>query len=75
MSSFNIKIKDQKGKEKILRVNSSDTIGQAKANSGLSQYNWKYNGEKLKDDKTIEFYGIEEDDVILLSTPSPGGKV
>ena len=73
MNSFNIKIKNPKGREKILKVNSNDTISTAKANAGYAGYIFKFNGEVLKDDKTIEYYGIEEDDVIILHTPQIGG--
>ena len=73
MNSFNIKIKNPRGKEKILRVNSNDTINTVKVNAGYNGYIFKFNGEVLKDDKTIEYYGIEEDDVIILNTPQIGG--
>lgn len=74
MSTFNVKIKNPKGKEKTLRVNSTDSISSAKLNAGLSGHIWKFNGETLKDDKTIEYYGLEEDDVIISNVPAPGGK-
>ncbi len=73
MNSFNIKLKNPKGKEKILKVNSNDKISDTKANAGYTGYIFKFNGEVLKDDKTIEYYGIEEDDVIILNTPQVGG--
>ena len=73
MSSFNIKIKNPKGKEKIISVKSTDSIGNAKSYAGYVGYIWKFNGEVLKDEKTIEYYGIEEDDVIILNSPQPGG--
>jgi len=75
MSSFNIKIKDAKGKVKLVRVNSDNLIGSVKANSSCNGYIWKFNGEVLKDDKTIEYYGIEEDDTIISNIPQPGGYI
>ena len=75
MSSFNIKIKDAKGKVKLVRVNSDNLIGSVKANSSCNGYIWKFNGEVLKDDKTIEYYGIEEDDTIISNIPQPGGNI
>lgn len=73
MSSFGIKIKNPKGKEKTIYVKSNDSIGNAKSNAGYVGYIWKFNGEVLKDEKTIEYYGIEEEDVIILNSPQPGG--
>jgi hypothetical protein len=75
MNSFNIKIKDAKGKVKLVRVNSDNLIGSVKANSSCNGYIWKFNGEVLKDDKTIEYYGIEEDDTIISNIPQPGGYI
>ena len=73
MANFNIKVKTPKGKEKIVNVSSTDTIGSAKSKSGFSGYIWKFDGEILKDDKTMEYYGLEEDDTIINNTPQPGG--
>ena len=75
MNSFNIKIKDAKGKVKLVRVNSDNLIGSVKANSSCNGYIWKFNGEVLKDDKTIEYYGIEEDDTIISNIPQIGGYI
>lgn len=74
MASIKIKVKTPKGKEKVVIVNSTDTIGTAKIKSGYSGYIWKFDGEILKDDKTIEYYQLEEDDTIIINTPQPGGK-
>jgi hypothetical protein len=68
-----IKIKNPTGKEKSLIVNSSDLISKAKINAGLQGYIWKFNGEVLKDEKTIDYYGIEDDDTIISNIPVPGG--
>jgi hypothetical protein len=68
-----IKIKNPTGKEKSLIVNSSDLISKAKINAGLQGYIWKFNGEVLKDEKTIDYYRIEDDDTIISNIPVPGG--
>lgn len=73
MNNIKLKIKNPTGKEKILYVNSTDLISRAKINAGLPGYIWKFNGEVLKDDKTIEYYGLETDDVIVSNVPVPGG--
>lgn len=74
--SFNIKISDGKGHIRNLKVNNSDTIESAKTAAGYTPTNswkWKFDGRVLKDDKTIGYYNIEEDDVIIVSTNQPGG--
>jgi hypothetical protein len=68
-----IKIKNPTGKEKSLIVNSSDLISKAKINAGLQGYIWKFNGEVLKDEKTIDYYRIEDDDTIISNIPVVGG--
>lgn len=73
MNGIKLKIKNPTGREKILYVNSSDSISRAKINAGLQGFIWKFNGEVLKDDKTIEYYGLETDDVIISNVPVPGG--
>ena len=74
MSTFFVKIQNPNGKGKSLKVNTSDKISTAKINAGQVGYVWKFNGEVIKDDKTIEYYGIEEDDCIISNTPAPGGE-
>ena len=73
MPNYNIKIKNPQGREKRVLVSSNDTIIKAKQTHGYSGQIWKFNGEVLKDEKTIEYYGIEEDDVIISNIPAPGG--
>ena len=74
-----IKIVDKKLKETCITVNSSDTIGEGKrlfsiANN-LSSYNdqWKFNAIVLRDNKTFDFYEIEDDDIIETNGKSEGG--
>ena len=69
-----IKVKNPSGKEKTLVVSPSDLISKAKINAGLQGFIWKFNGEVLKDEKTIDYYGIEDDDTIVSNVPVPGGK-
>ena len=75
--SFNIKISNGKGNVTNLKVTKNDTISAAKSAAGYKPTNawkWKSNGSVLKDENTIGFYEIEEDDVIIVSRNQPGGK-
>jgi hypothetical protein len=75
--SFNIKISNEKGNVTNLKVTKNDTISQAKSAAGYTppkSWKWKSNGCILKDENTIGFYEIEEDDVIIVSRTQPGGK-
>ena len=74
--SFNIKISNGKGKIQNLSVKKTDTISIAKTAAGYTptaNYKWKCDGQVLKDEKTIESYDIEEDDIILVSNNQIGG--
>ena len=75
--SFNIKISNGKGKIQNLSVKKTDTISAAKIASGYNppkNFKWKSDGQVLNDDKTFDFYGIEEDDVIIVSKNQIGGE-
>lgn len=75
--SFNIKISTGKGKFQNLKVNKTDTISAAKIAAGYNppkNYKWKSNGQVLNDNNTIEFYDIEEDDMIIVSKNQIGGE-
>ena len=75
--SFNIKISNGKGNVTNLKVTKNDTISTAKSAAGYTptkNWKWKSNGSVLNDEKTIGFYEIEEDDVIIVSRNQPGGK-
>lgn len=72
--SFYIIIKDGKGKDKKFMINPDEKILDAKNRGGFSSHIWKSNGEVLKDAKTFNDYGIEEEDVIVSNLPNPGGK-
>ena len=74
--SFNIKISDGKGQIKNLQVKNSDTIRSAKTATGYiptNSWKWKFDGRVLNNDKTIGYYNLEEDDVILVSKNQIGG--
>lgn len=72
--SFNIKLKDQKFRETPLLVNPNDKIGDLKSKVGAHKDDvWKFDGDTLKNDKTLDFYGIEKDDVINTNPKHPGG--
>lgn len=68
-----IKLINPSGREKILEFEANITIYEAKQISGFPGYSWKFNGEVLKDEKTLSYYDIEEDDVIIANFPCPGG--
>ena len=75
--SFNIKISNGKGNVQNLTVKKTDTISAAKIASGYNppkNFKWKSDGQVLNDDKTFDFYGIEEDDVIIVSKNQIGGE-
>ena len=69
MGKIRIYIKDLKGREVALEVNSSDTIDYAKKKyssliNSIPDY-WTFNGMILNDDKTFDFYDIIDDDRII----------
>ena len=73
--SVKIIITDPKGKDKIIKVDPSDTIEACKKTAGLEpkQWRWTFNGDILKDDKTVNDYELEDDDKILCSKETFGG--
>ena len=68
-----IKIKNPGGKEKCVIFEENTTIKEAKQISGSIGYTWKFNGEVLKEDKTLSYYDIEEDDTIIENKLVKGG--
>ena len=63
-------IKDLKYKETKLEIDSSETIGNGKKLYikllNLSgSFQWKFGGMLLNDNKTFDYYGIEDYDVII----------
>jgi len=75
--SLNIQISSGKGNIQNLKVKSSDKISDAKKASGytpITSWKWSGDGVILKDEKTFEFYGIMEDDLIIATKTQLGGK-
>lgn len=80
MSSFKIYIKYLTGRSVQITVNGSNTISQGKSifktaiGSNNSDFQWKFGSQVLKNDKTFDFYGIEDGDNITSNDRSEGGK-
>ena len=75
--SLNIKISSEKGKVQNLKVKKNDKISDAKNASGytpITSWKWKSDGVVLKDENTFESYGIEDDDLILVTKNQIGGE-
>lgn len=78
--SFTIKIKDLEEHIVSITVSGSDTIENGKRkycnvkNRTFSDYQWKFGGRVLKNDKTFNDYEIEQDDMIGSNDRSEGGK-
>ncbi len=79
MTKISIYIYDIQGKSIRIEVDLNETISDGKrkykitSNSSDSNFIWKFNGEILKNDKTFEYYDIEDDDRILSVIPNMGG--
>ena len=56
-----------------LRVNKSDTIGEAKRKCGQVGRQWTYDGELLNDDRLISDYCIDDGEKIISNERSLGG--
>ena len=75
-----IYIRNLSGKSIQIQVNGSDTIAQGKSkykvasNTNNNDPQWKYDGTVLHNDKTFDYYSIEEDDNITSNDRSQGGK-
>ena len=75
--SLNIKISSGKGKVQNLQVKKNDKISDAKIALGytpITSWKWKSDGVVLKDENTFESYGIEDDDLILVTKNQIGGE-
>ena len=78
--SIRLYIKNLQGRSWQLTVCGSDTIYQGKqkyktiSNSNNSDPQWKFGSQVLKNDKTFDFYGFENDDNITSNDRSEGGK-
>lgn len=73
-NKINIKIKNERHHETKISVNYSDKIGDLKTSLNYDlKDRWRFEGEVLNNNKTIENYGIEEGDTITTSKYVPGG--
>ena len=78
MTKISIYIYDIQGKSIRIEVDPNETISDGKrkykiaSNSSNSNLIWKFCGEVLKNDKTFEYYGIEDEDRILSIIPIVG---
>ena len=75
-----INLFDSRGKETIINVNENDTIlkikqmyGNINGNANVQLLVLQYDGERLRDNKTISDYGIKEDDTISVVEKLFGG--
>lgn len=77
--SITVSIKDLEGHILSIRVSGSDTIENGKRkyctskNRSFNDYQWKFNAKVLKNDKTFDFYEIEDGDMIGSNDKSEGG--
>ena len=58
---------------RTISVNVNDTIGKAKEKYGQKEFQWKYCGSVLKDNKLISDYDIEDGDIIMSNKLAQGG--
>jgi len=68
-----IKLSNSKGQIKTFEVEENMTIEKAKEITGEIAKIWKFDGEKLKGDKTFSDYGIKEDNLIISTYAQMGG--
>lgn len=82
MSTIKIYIRNLEGRALEIKVNTNDTIYQGKttyyhnsdSSISISNLQWKFGSQVLKNDKTFAFYGIEEEDNISSNDRTRGGK-
>lgn len=75
--SLNIKISSGKGKVQNLQVKKNDKISDAKIALGytpITSWKWKSEGTVLNDENTFEYYGFEDDDIIVATKNQLGGE-
>ena len=76
-SYFKIRIEDSKGRIFELNVIGTMTIRELKEKIGkkvgYTYMRLNFDGEILNDEKTLEYYGVEEDDTFIMSPLSIGG--
>lgn len=74
--SLNLQLAFGNGKSEFISVSPSDKIGDIKKTiPNQEDAKWKYENAILKNDKTFEFYEIEEDGIIYSNKKMLGGKI
>ena len=63
------------GRKNEIKIDTNDKIKDLKIKSGYPNSQLKFNGQVLMEYKTIEYYGIEDDDTIVLNDRTQGGEV
>ncbi len=71
--SVRITVLNNTRKKLPLILNTNMTIAEAKEEAGENDAIWKFDGEILKNDKTLSYYNIKDDDIILSLIPLKGG--
>jgi len=75
MVIITIYIRNKSGRSTQIRIDTKATIRDLKKIYGHHINHFKFNGEVLMDDRTLEYYEIEDDDNILADIFSVGGEV
>ena len=71
--SMIIKLIDIRGRSIKVHCSPYNKIKDILGNCGYSGMTLRYDGERLKEDKTLNDYEIENEDVLILNVPSIGG--
>ena len=72
--NIEIQISDVKGKTTTIKVNENITVEEAKKKSGQNEnFQWKFNGDIMKDHNTLSYYEIEDGDIIQSNFKCLGG--
>ena len=74
MVIITIYIKDLRGRSTKIKIDTKDTIRDLKKKYG-HPYILKFDGEVLKDNKTLEYYEIKDGDKIISNIHHQGGEV
>ena len=75
MVMITVRIVNEKGEEKIIKIDTNDTIYDLKQKYGHPSNMLKYDGVVLKDSRKIKDYEIEDKDIIQSLSTSKGGEV
>ena len=75
MVMITVRIVNEKGEEKIIKIDTNDTIYDLKQKYGHPSNMLMYDAEVLKDSRKIKDYEIEDKDIIQSQSTSKGGEV